>query len=31
MIADYALQQSLIPRKIDTAELFHVTTRSLFA
>jgi 4,5-dihydroxyphthalate decarboxylase len=31
MIARYALQQSLIPRKIDVAELFDATTRSLAA
>jgi 4,5-dihydroxyphthalate decarboxylase len=30
-IADYALQQSLIPRKIDIAELYDATTRSLAA
>ena len=29
MIADYALQQSLIPTKIDVAELFDTTTRAL--
>lgn len=29
MIAGYALQQSLIPTKIDVAELFDTTTRSL--
>jgi hypothetical protein len=31
VVAEYALQQSLIPRKIDIAELFDATTRSLAA
>jgi 4,5-dihydroxyphthalate decarboxylase len=31
VVAEYALQQSLIPRKIDVAELFDATTRSLAA
>jgi 4,5-dihydroxyphthalate decarboxylase len=30
-IADYALQQSLIPEKIDIAKLLDATTRSLIA
>jgi hypothetical protein len=28
-VIDYALQQSLIPRKIDVEELFDATTRAL--
>jgi 4,5-dihydroxyphthalate decarboxylase len=28
-VVDYALQQSLIPRKIDVEELFDATTRAL--
>jgi 4,5-dihydroxyphthalate decarboxylase len=31
VVAEYALQQSLIPRRIDLAELFDATTRALAA